>query len=64
MDIKVLIIEVTHFIKELEGGRSEFEKFMDEIGYKLYMNHFIDDIYIKKDFEFPKNFKAAKPQKP
>ena len=59
MDIKVLLIEVAHFVKDLKGGKDEFETFMNGIGYSLHKSLFIDDIYVKKDFVLPKKLKTS-----
>jgi hypothetical protein len=64
VDIRVLLVEVNHIGEIFEETREEFEKFLDEIGYKFYMSLSIDNIYLKKDFEFPKNLKPANIKKP
>ena len=40
---------------EAEGIQEELESFMGGIGYDLHMNIGYDAIYVKKDFEMPRN---------
>ena len=61
MDIRVLLIEVIHLGNLFPGGREEFEEFLDNVGYKFYMNLSIDNIYVRKDFQMPKNVQKTKP---
>ena len=57
VDIKVMMIEVEHYGRESRGAKHDLQKYLEGVGFKLYKKLFIDDIYIKHDFELPKSLK-------
>ena len=58
-----MMIEVEHYGRESGGDKEQMEKFLDGVGFRLYKSLFIDDVYIKKDFELPKNLKLTDSKK-
>ena len=60
VNIRVLLIEVNHIGEIFNETREEFDKLLAEAGFVFYMSISIDNIYIRKDFEMPKNMKLTK----
>ena len=60
VNIRVLLIEVNHIGEIFNETREEFDKLLAEAGFVFYKSISIDNIYIRKDFEMPKNMKLTK----
>ena len=58
MDIKILDIEMNHVGQIFEGSASDLRRHLEKSGYDAFMRVGIDEIFVKRGFEFNREFEA------
>merc|ERR1712241_369658 len=52
VDIKILDIEMNHIGQIFEGSASDLRRHLENSGYEAFMRVGIDEIFVKRGFEF------------
>merc|ERR1719245_2144987 len=56
VDIKILDIEMNHVGQIFEGSATDLRRHLEKSGYEAFMRVGIDEIFVKRGFEFNREF--------